>query len=236
MSRSMSCVQRGRPQLDTAIPPMSAYGTRSLCNVSTVSFRTGAKLSWSWPWIVSALPFSARRSSGTPTSRCWSMGQSAAIRRPCSPHAPPRNAALPYASGGAELGAGLVHPDHHHAHIVAPAVPVRRRDPRLRDLLHAVGAERLEDLGVLQHLGQPVGAKQVAIAGSRLVDREVDLDVIEDAHRAAQLARRLPLDADRAERVIGRQLAKHAVANAIAAAVADVSDVNALAARRKARG
>ena len=108
------------------------------------------------------------------------------------------------------------------------------------------GADDAEDLVVLHHAGEAVGAEAVDVAGTRVVVLDVDHDLVLHAERArddvlrelaalllGEVRHRQQVVVD--ERVIAREQLDGAGAHAIATRVADVADVHAVLARAEHR-
>jgi hypothetical protein len=129
---------------------------------------------------------------------------------------------------GASCVARLVGTHEDDRDVVAPALGVGRVDELFHDDLD-VGSRRedLGDLGVGHHLREAVGAEQVAIAGLRRIDEDVDLHPRSNADCATEVVAHRARDTLRAERVVDREQGQLSRAPAVAAAVSDVGDVDA---------
>ncbi len=142
-------------------------------------------------------------------------------------------------SVGAAVGADAERDD---GDVVLAAAAVRGRDEQLRHLVEVVVVvlDDVEDVLVVHHRGQPVGADEEDVAVARVDDERVDVDVgigSDGAGDDGALRMRLRLLRRELaalqelvdERVVVGELLDPAVADAVRARVADVADDDALA-------
>jgi hypothetical protein len=143
--------------------------------------------------------------------------------------------------GRLRSAAGLDDVGHDDGDVVRPAAAQGQLDQPVDGGLRVLDRQRLvQGVAAAHRPGQAVGAQQVAVAAARLAHRQVELDAAAAVQRAGdqrplRVAARLVLadppllDQLGDQRVVGGDLAELAVAQQVAARVADVDQPQPLA-------